>query len=163
MCLLLSYLVFRLLCTKHLMLFSSKGFEYFRGLFILHNLLSLQQIVVKNNMFVCDITGFNHNYALVTQHGVNQRRGKKGGWRVKKALVLILSHFVVFVSVFFNLTLTLSHSEKETEREDLTGMSWIPLETTRLCVALVSLRHGNLLGLLLLLDFIVVFLRSDYL
>lgn len=84
-------------------------------------------------------------------------------WRVKQALVLILSHFVVFVCVFFHLTLTLNQSEKETEGEDLTRMNWIPLETTRLCVALVSLCHGNLLGLLLLSCFIVVFLRSDIL
>lgn len=44
---------------------------------------------------------------------------------------------------------------RETEGEDHSGMSWIPLETTRLCVALVSLCHGNLLGLLLLLFLIV--------
>lgn len=41
--------------------------------------------------------------------------------------------------------------------------SWIPLETTRLRVALVSLSHGNVPGILLLLRFIVVFLRSEYL
>lgn len=41
-------------------------------------------------------------------------------------------------------------------------MSWIPLETTRLCVALVSICHGNLLGLVLLL-FHCCFLRFNYL
>lgn len=114
-------------------------------------------------MFVSDTIGFNHSYAFVSQHGVNQRRGREGGWHVKQVLLLILSHFVVFMCVFLNLTPTMNQSEKETEGEDLTGMIWIPLETTRLCVALVSLRHGNSLGLLLLLYFIVVFLRSDYL
>lgn len=34
----------------------------------------------------------------------------------------------------------------EAEGEDLAGMSWIPSETTRLGVALVSLCHGKSVG-----------------
>lgn len=48
--------------------------------------------------------------------------------------------------------------EQVSEGEDLPGMSWIPSETTRLCVAPVSLHHGNVLGLVLSLYLIVVVL-----
>lgn len=67
-------------------------------------------------MFVRYICDLNHNYAFVSQYGVNQTRGRAGGWRVKQALVLILSHFVVFVCVVFYLTLTLSQSKNERGR-----------------------------------------------
>ncbi len=81
----------------------------------------------KNNMFVCDISGLNHNYAFVSQHSVNQTRGRVGGWCVKQALVLILSHFVVFVCVVFYLTLTLSQSKKERGRRSY----WNELDSFR--------------------------------
>ena len=73
-------------------------------------------------------------------------------WRA----VLLLSHFVVFVRLVFHLTL------RETDRGDHTEMSRIPSETTRLCVVSSSSVVGNLLGLLLLLGFIVVSLRSNF-
>lgn len=73
---------------------------------------------MKTTVFVCVISGLNHSYASVSQHGVNgvNMRGGRRGWHVKQALILILSHFVLFVSVFLHLTLTLSQRENGVRR-----------------------------------------------
>lgn len=113
-------------------------------------------------MFVCDKCGLNHSYACVSKRGVNLRRGREWGWQNNNKKKSPCSHSFPLCCVFL-LFDTVRVRARRTEEEDLTGIIWIPLGTTRLCVALVTLCHGNLLGLLLLLCFIVVFLRSGYL
>lgn len=80
------------------------------------------------------------------------RRGE-GGWDVKQALIRIFPTLLCLIVSFNSSLFFESEAKRAREREDLAGMSQIPSETTRLCVALLSLPSWESAGT----PFVVVF------